>query len=96
MLRWGGGAYMFMDVIHVCVAKTLCGKTESQMKNKDRRVVVRVECGQVPGMCPRYTKSTRVQVRMIHMYSHGFDVSLFHLRFLGVYNVFFSRLGTTN
>ena len=90
---------MCVDEILVCVAKTLCGKTESQMKNKDRRhrrVVVWVECGQVPGMCPRYTKSTRVQVRMIHMYSHGFDVSLFHLRFLGVYNVFFSRLGTTN
>ena len=90
----GGVAYMYMDEIHVCVAKTLCGKTESQMKNKDRRVVVRVECGQVPGMCPRYTKSTRVQVRMIHMYSHGFDVSLkFHLRFRGIMSF---SLKTTN
>ena len=44
--------------MNVCVAKTLCGKTESQMKNKDRRVV-RVECGQVPGMCLRYTKEYR-------------------------------------
>ena len=60
--------WTWMRYMYVCVAKTLCGKTESQMKNKDRRVVVRVECGQVPGMCPRYTKSTGIQVRMIHMY----------------------------
>ena len=26
----GGVAYMYMDEIHVCVAKTLFGKTESQ------------------------------------------------------------------
>ena len=58
---------MYMDEIHVCVAKTLCGKTESQMKNKDRRVVVRVECGQVLGMCPRCTKSTGTGTRDKHV-----------------------------
>ena len=64
---------MDMDEIHVCVAKTLCGKTESQMKNKDRRVVVRVECGQVPGMCPRYTKSTGTTGTHDKHDSHGFE-----------------------